>query len=534
MVDEPVATEPAATEPEPEPSRSQKNATEGKLAAGALYLNVFVVATCGLVYELLAGTLGSYLLGDSVTQFSLTIGLYLSAMGVGAWVSRRFDKGIARKFVEIELAVAVVGGLSAPVLFVAFGSVVNFQVVLLLFVFAIGTLVGLELPLLMRLLEGQVAFKDLVSRVLTFDYIGALAAAIMFPLVLVPHLGLVRASLLMGALNASVALWGTWLLAEQLGRAKIGLRVRSIVVLVGMLAGMGFGDRFTTWAEDSMYADPVVYSENTKYQRIVVTSGRSGFNLFLNGNLQFASSDEYRYHEALVHPAMVAADAPPRRVLILGGGDGLALREVLAHPSVEHVTLVDLDPSMTGLARRFPPLAALAKRSLDDRRVTIVNDDAMVWIEGNRDSWDVILVDFPDPNTYALAKLYTRLFYTLAAARLSPGGAIGLQATSPLFARRAYWCVIETMRSAGLVVAPYQVPVPSFGVWGFALARRVSFDPPTRAPNNLALRFLNDAALVSMFQIAIDLMPVPVEVNHLDNQVLVRYYEAEWRKWQAQ
>ena len=283
-----------------------------QIRASALYLNVFIVAICGLVYELLAGTLGSYLLGDSVTQFSLVIGLYLSAMGVGAWLSRRLETKLAERFLDIELAVAVVGGLSAPVLFLAFGSVAHFQVVLLGFVAAIGVLVGLELPLLMRLLEGQVAFKDLVSRVLTFDYIGALAAAVMVPLVLVPKLGLVRSSLAMGAANACVALWGTWLLREQLGRARTGLRIRAIAVLAGMLVAIGYADRFTTWAEDEMYADPVVFTQTTTYQRIAVTRGRAGFQLFLNGNLQFASADEYRYHEALVHPAMMAADAPPR------------------------------------------------------------------------------------------------------------------------------------------------------------------------------------------------------------------------------
>jgi len=524
----PPADAPAPAEaPAPSPSRP----AIPPIPAGALYVNVFVVATCGLVYELLAGTLGSYLLGDSVTQFSLVIGLYLSAMGLGAWLSRRLDKGLPRRFVEIELAVAVVGGLSAPVLFVAFGSTPNFQLVLLGFVVAIGTLVGLEIPLIMRILEGSISFKDLVSRVLTFDYVGALAAAVMFPLLFVPQLGLVRTSLLMGTLNAGVALWGTWLLGDRLGKARLGLRARAAVVLVGMIVAVGFADRFTTWAEDTMYSDPVVYTQTTPYQRILVTRGRSGFNLFLNGNLQFASADEYRYHEALVHPAMVAADAPPRRVLILGGGDGLALREVLAHPSVEHVTLVDLDPAMTGLARRFPPLAELSRRSLDDHRVRVINDDAMVWLEENRELWDVMIVDFPDPNTYALAKLYTKLFYTRVNARLAPGGAVSVQATSPLFARRSYWCVIETMRAAGLAVLPYQIPVPSFGVWGFALAKKAPFSPPRRVPN-VALRFLNEAAMVSMFEMPADMTPVPVEINQLDNQVLVRYYEREWRRWQ--
>jgi spermidine synthase len=505
--------------------------TATPLPVAALYVNVFIVATCGLVYELLAGTLGSYLLGDSVTQFSLVIGLYLSAMGVGAWLSRRLDKQLAAKFLEIELAVAVVGGLSAPVLFMAFGTTTQFQLVLLAFVFAIGTLVGLEIPLIMRLLEGQVAFKDIVSRVLTFDYVGALAAAVMFPLIFVPQLGVVRTSLLMGVLNAGVALWGSWLLAKQLGRKRIGVRVRAALVMIGMLVALGFADRFTTFAEEQMYADPVVYTKQSPYQRLLVTKGRAGFNLFLNGNLQFASADEYRYHESLVHPAMVAADAPPKRVLILGGGDGLALREVLAHPSVEHVTLVDLDPAMTALSKEFPPLAKLSKNSMSDKRVRVVNDDAMVFVDQNTELWDAIIIDFPDPNTYSLAKLYTKLFYQRANARLAPGGAIGLQATSPLFARRAYWCVIETMRAGGLHVIPYQVTVPSFGVWGFALAKKAPFDPPKKAPN-VDLKFLNDDALAALFVMSADMTAVPVEVNHLDNQVLVRYYEREWKRWQ--
>jgi spermidine synthase len=497
----------------------------------ALYINVFVVAICGLIYELLAGTLGSYLLGDSVTQFSLVIGLYLSAMGVGAWLSRRLETELARRFLEIELAVAIVGGLSAPVLFVAFGTVVHFQVVLLAFVVAIGVLVGLELPLLMRLLEGQLVFKDLVSRVLTFDYIGALAAAVMFPLVLVPKLGLVRSSLVMGVLNASVGLWGTWLLAPQLGKAKIGVRVRAVLVLIALLFGVGVADWFTTWAEDEMYADPVVFSDTTPYQRIVVTRGRAGFQLFLNGNLQFASADEYRYHEALVHPAMVAADAPPKKILVLGGGDGLALREILAHPSVEEVTLVDLDPAMTGLSKRFPPLAALNKHSFSDHRVTIINDDAMVWLDAHPGLWDVIIVDFPDPNTFALGKLFTRLFYKRLLAHVSPGGAVSVQATSPLFARKSYWCIIETMRAAGFAVQPYHVTVPSFGVWGYGLGRRTAFAPPKHVPN-VALRYLNDEALAAMFEIPADMAPVAVDINQLDNQALVRYYEREWRRWE--
>ncbi len=501
--------------------------------ATLLYVNVVVVATCGLVYELLAATMGSYLLGDSVMQFSLVIGLYLSAMGVGAWVSRHIEGNLATRFVDVELAVALVGGLSAPILFLAFAEVQRFQVVLLGFVFVIGALVGLELPLLMRILQGEVAFKDLVSRVLSLDYAGALLASLLFPLLFVPELGLLRTSLVIGLCNALVGLWGTWLLADQIGKVT-PVRLRAVAVVALLTVGLLFSSRLTRWSEERLYSDEIVYAKTSPYQRIVVTRSGSGFQLFLNGNLQFASADEYRYHESLVHPAMVAAaDAgrPPHKVLILGGGDGLAAREVLAHPSVEAVTLVDLDPAMTDLARRFAPLAQLNRQALADPRVTIVNDDAMVWMRTAPGGWDVVIIDFPDPNSFGLGKLYTRSFYQQLAARLAPDGAVAVQATSPLFARKSFWCIVRTMRSAGFTVAPYHVAVPSFGVWGFALAKKQPFTPPTTPPN-VARRFLDAEAMAAMFRFPADMAEVDVEVNQLDNQMLVRYYESEWRRWQ--
>jgi spermidine synthase len=498
-----------------------------------LYINVLLLATCGLIYELLAGTLGSYLLGDSVTQFSLVIGLYLSAMGVGAWLSRYIEGNLARRFIEIELLVALLGGASSPALFFTFAHVRHFQVVLLGFVLAIGSLVGLELPLLMRLMQSQVAFKDLVSRALSFDYAGALAASLLFPLVLVPELGLVRSSLLVGLGNASVALWGTWLFRSQLPRVA-GLRGRALLVMALLLGGVGFASQLTTLAENQVYADEIVLARTSRYQRIVVTQSRAGFQLFLNGNLQFTAADEYRYHEALVQPALAAAaeqGAPAQRVLILGGGDGLALREVLAHRSVQAVTLVDLDPAMTELGQHFAPLAALNRYAFEDPRVQVVNEDAMIWLETAARDWDAAIVDFPDPNTFALGKLFTRRFFQLLAQHLRPDAVISVQATSPLFARRSYWCIVATLRAAGFVVMPYHVAVPSFGEWGFALAMQRQFAIP-EAPPDVPLRFLNRPALASMFVFSADMSPVEVDINRLDNQRLVRYYESEWRHWQ--
>lgn len=493
-----------------------------------LFLNVLLIATCGLVYELLAGTLASYVLGDSVTQFSLIIGIYLSAMGVGAWLSRYVDTALARTFVEVEIGVALLGGLSAPLLFVSFARLSWFPVVLYGLVFAIGVLVGLEIPLLMRILQKHLDFKEIVSRVLAFDYLGALVASLLFPLFLVPHLGLIRTSLVFGMINVLVGLWATWLLAPLLGRKVYGLRLRGGVVLVLLAAGVVQSEWLTSLSEESVYADPIVYTRTSKYQRIVITKNNAGFQLFLNGNLQFSSADEYRYHEALVHPAMQLA-ASPRRVLVLGGGDGLAVREILKHSTVEHVTLVDLDPEMTALADRFSPLAKLNEHALEDARVTIVNQDAMLWLEELGEPFDVAIIDFPDPNTFSLGKLYTTRFYRLLRGRLAANAAVGVQCTSPLFARQSYWCVIETLRAAGFSVEPYQTALPSFGVWGFALACPVPFEPSHTAPPGL--RYLNDATMAAMFAIPSDLARLEVEVNRLDNQVLVRYYDAEWRRW---
>lgn len=494
-----------------------------------LFLNVLIIATCGLVYELLAGTLASYVLGDSVTQFSLIIGIYLFAMGVGSWLSRFIDSGLARRFIEVELGVAVLGGFSAPLLFLSFARISYFYVALYFVVFAIGVLVGLEIPLLMRILKDNLNFKDLVSRVLAFDYIGALVASLLFPVLLVPRLGLVRTSLLFGMLNAAVGLWGTWLMRPLIKGSVTGMRSRGIAVMVLLLIGVIKANTLTTLAEEQLFADDVVYAKTTPYQRIVITKGRAGFQLFLNGNLQFSSTDEYRYHEALVHPAMAVA-GQPRRVLVLGGGDGLALREILRHPSVEQITLVDLDPDMTLLSRRFLPLADLNKHSFDNPRVHVINQDAMIWLEDATDVFDAAIVDFPDPNTFALGKLYTSRFYRLLKSRLTPTAAVSIQCTSPLFARASFWCIVRTIESAGFHVRPYQTSVPSFGIWGFALASMNEFEIPKHVL--AGLRFLDDNSVASMFVIPADMSPVDVEINRLDNQVLVRYYESEWRHYE--
>ena len=503
--------------------------------APLLFLNVFVIATCGLIYELLAGTLSSYVLGDSVTQFSIIIGIYLFAMGVGSWLSRFIDKRIAEKFIDVELAVAVIGGFSAPLLFLSFAHLSYFSIVLYGVVFLIGTLVGLEIPLLMRILKDELDFKDLISRVLAFDYIGALAASLLFPLFLVPKLGLNRTSLLFGMLNASVGIWGTWLLLPLIKGNVTILRIKGALVLVFLAIAFIKADRLTTLAEDALFVDNIIYAKSSSYQRIIVTKGRTGYALFLNGNLQFNSFDEYRYHEALVHPAFAAFSGDAKRVLVLGGGDGLALREILKYPSVEFVQLVDLDPEMTGISKKVPALDELNKHSFDDPRVHVTNADAFVWLDATQtEPFDVAIVDFPDPNNFALGKLYSTRFYNLLKAKLKPESSVVVQTTSPLIARRSYWCIISTLEAAGFVVKPYQTTVPSFGIWGYALAKLQPFEAPTKPPTDIELHFLNESSFTALFDFPADTTrpDSEIEVNRLDNQALVRYYEEEWRRFE--
>ena len=521
-----------------------------------LFLSVFVIATCGLGYELIAGTVASYLLGDSVTQFSTAIGLYLFALGIGAYLSRFLEREdrLTTHFVDIELAVALLGGYSASILMLTFAHAAWFRPVLYLTILTTGTLVGLEVPLLLRILKSRMAFKELVARVLTVDYVGSLAASLLFPLLLVPRLGLIRTSLLFGLLNALVALWSTYLLKEGLVR-PLALRARCFVVLGVLLAGFVLADRITSFTEDGMYADDIVLSRSSPYQRIVVTRGKTSFQLFLNGNLQFSSADEYRYHEALVHPAISAAQRsqgrPPQRALILGGGDGLAARELLRYPSITDITLVDLDPVMTGLAKTAPLLVTQNARSLLSPRVQVRNDDAMHWLEESvrqqrANAYDVVIIDFPDPSSFAVGKLYTTHFYRMLHRVLAPGGAAVVQSTSPLFARQSFWCIATTLQQSGFSPHPYHAFVPSFGEWGFVLVQptpalpRVAPLAPALDATTLpvGLRYLDAATMASLFVLSPDMtLPPPSDedgpilANRLNNQILVSYYEREWKRW---
>lgn len=495
-----------------------------------LILSVFVVASCGLAYELIAGALASYLLGDSILQFSTIIGCYLFAMGVGAHFSKYVrDEDVLGRFIDIELAVGLIGGISAALLFMSFSwMTAPFRTLLYVLVFMIGAMVGMEVPLVMRALnQRDTAFNELVSRVLTFDYLGALAVSVLFPLVFAPYLGLVRTGFMFGMFNVAVGMWTLYVFRTEL--PNVGGRVlRAGLVMTALVLGFAGSDRMVQWGEHGLFGDEIVYSTSTPYQRLVITRWKDDLRLYINGNLQFSSRDEYRYHEALVHPAMESLPWA-KSVLILGGGDGLALREVLRYPNIKHVTVVDLDPAMTNTFRTRPELVKLNHGSFADPRVTVINADAAVWLQTTTAMFDAAIIDFPDPSSFALGKLYSVPFYGMIKKHVAANGLVVVQSTSPFFAPNAYWTIDATLREVGMQTWPYHAYVPSFGEWGFIMASAENrFAPPVSY--RLPMRYLNGETTREMFAFPPDMPRRQMAPNRLNTQSLVHEFEQDWGK----
>lgn len=513
------------------PSEQQPDTAPVDRATGVLLLlSVFVLAICGLIYELIAGTLSSYLLGDSVTQFSLVVGVFLSAMGAGSFLSKYFTGDLVRWFVIIELMIGLIGGSTGLAGFAAFTYTSVYVPVLYGMVAVVGMLIGMEIPLVIRILAENQPVKISVANVLALDYIGALIASVAFPFLLVPHLSLAQAGLMMGLANVLVA---GLLLARlgrsiQKGRTGLFLAVGLAAVLLGV--GMVFAGRMVSYMENRIYQDEVILSRSTPYQRLVITRWRDDVRMFLEGHLQFSSIDEYRYHEALVHPAMSAA-AHRRNILILGGGDGLAVREVMKYSEVQRIDLVDIDPVVTDLFRTHPLLSTLNGGSLKSPLVHIHNRDALRYLENTDQHYDVILIDLPDPSEPALGKLYTGAFYRLASRRLNADGVLVTQATSPFRSREAFWCIVNTLEQAPLDpagekhfhVRPYHTVVPTFGTWGFAMASLRPITPAT-LPITVPTRYLSADILPTLFVFPTDMNRIDTPISRLDDPAVYRLY----------
>jgi spermidine synthase len=496
-----------------------------------LLVSVLVISICALVYELLIGTLSSYLLGDSVTQFSITIGLFLFAMGVGALLSRQIRRDELRWFVMVELLTGLFGGLAAAILYAVFTThSAYYYVVMISVIMAIGICIGLEIPLLTRIVANRASLSRALADVLSIDYLGALVGSLAFPLLLLPALGVNQTGFFIGLLNITVAALILYMFQGRIGKAAArGLWAATIALIALMIGGFALSGGFVRYFEQRLYQDLIVYSEQTQYQRLIVTRSGQDTRLYLDGNLQLSSRDEYRYHEMLVHPVMSAARSR-ETVLILGGGDGIVAREVLKYDDVEQVVLVDLDPAMTRLAQSYAPLREMNGDALNDARVEIITTDAYRFIDESDALFSVVIIDLPDPSNESLSKLYSREFYTLLRGRLTPDGVFVTQATSPYFVREAFWMIAHTIGDAGFHTLPLRTYVPSFGEWGFVIGAPLRISTLS-VPGDIRLRYLTADVLAAAQTFDPDIAEIETAINTLNNPVLPRAYARGWDLW---
>ncbi|MEO0564593.1 MAG: polyamine aminopropyltransferase, partial [Chloroflexota bacterium] len=497
-----------------------------------LLASVLIISVCALTYELIIATLSSYLLGDSITQFSFTIGFFLFAMGLGSLLSRALHGNELRYFIIVELLTGLFGGLSAFTLYAVFSLVGDFYYPAMIgIIIAVGTCIGLEIPLLTRIVANRSDLRRALADILSVDYLGSLLASLAFPIILLPLLGVTLTAFLMGLFNVVAAGLVLSLFSYRLPRAW----VRSTWVAVGgvgalMLVGAVMSADVVRILEQRLYNATIVFREQTSYQRLVLTrGGGDDIRLFIDGNLQFSSRDEYRYHEMLIHPPMAAARSR-EHVLVLGGGDGLVARELLKYDDVEQITVVDLDPAMTNFARTNPMMLSVNEGALDDPRVTVVNEDAFRFLEGTNTLYSVIIADLPDPNSETLAKLYSVPFYRLVRNNMARDGIFMTQASSPYFVRQAFWTIANTVEAADFKVVPLRTHVPSFGEWGFVMASPVA-TPPVRTPEGVEMRWLTPELLDTALLFDADTSRVETEINTLNNPVLHRVYNDGWQQW---
>jgi len=502
------------------------NTIDSKAKEVALLFGTFLIAICGLIYQLIEGTLSSYLLGDSIYHFSLVIGLFMSSMGIGAWLSRFIEKRLERAFVLLQLTIALLGGFSAFILFFAFAYIDNYDAFLYLITISLGAMLGIEIPLIIRILQENFSLKTNISNVFTVDYIGALFASLLFPLFLVPQLGLMQTSFLFGLVNLFVGTMAWYIFRELLGKKYI---IYLLTVFVILVLGFWQSSQLTSMIENKLYKNNIIYSTQTSYQKIVITAKNKRIQCYINGAIQFDSIDEHRYHESLVHPVMMQTKKH-ENILIIGGGDGMALREVLKYDDVKNITLVDLDPAMTKLFKENPTLSKLNDNAYDNELVKVVNQDAWKFIETATVLYDVIILDLPDPNNISLSRLYSKSFYKILNNQLSRGGAMVTQASSPLFTRKAFWSIYETMKSTGLEAKAYHTYVPSFGDWGFVMASKFPIDFNKLEPKE-NLKYLNKEVLKGMEIFGKDIEELEVDANKLSNHKLIEYYDKGWEIW---
>jgi spermidine synthase len=489
---------------------------------------VAACAACGIIYELALLTLSASLNGGGIVATSLIVAGYIAALGAGALLVKPLLARAAITFIAVEALVGIIGGLSAAALYVMFSFIGGSLLVLAVGTALIGGLVGAEVPLLMTLLQrGRSASIDpatdtgrTLANLTAADYLGALIGGLVWPFLLLPHLGMIRGAAATGIINlVAAAIVAIFLLRHVVSARQLITALCALAAALGLLATLLVGAQdIEMTSRQRLYADPIIAHRQSAYQEIVVTRRGSDMRLYLDGGLQFSTRDEYRYTESLVYPALGTG---AHSVLVLGGGDGLAARELLRQPGVEKIVQVELDPAVIELARTT--MRSANGGSLDNPRVHVITDDAMTWLRGTHSgSFDAVIVDLPDPDTPVLGRLYSTEFYGLVSRALAPGGLMVVQAGSPYSTPIAFWRTVSTIEAAGYAVTPYHVYVPTFGDWGFALARRGGSPPRLTMPQNPPpLRFLNQTVLDAATVFAADVRPRTLEPSTLEHPRVV-------------
>jgi len=483
------------------------------------------------VSEYTLSTLATYFLGDSVFQFTMIVSTMLFSMGLGSRLSKRFETNLLEKFIWIEFGLSVIASNVTVIVYTVFALYSDTTAIIYLLSITVGLFIGMEIPLVIRLNEQFESLRVNVSSAMENDYYGSLAGGAFFAFFGLPYLGLTRTPLVLGAVNYSVALVFIFVIWQELSQ-KDRRRMYFYISLVSsvLILSAVFSSAIVSWGERLRYRDRVIYEEQSRYQKLVLTYSEGHYWFFLNGYQQLSTLDEALYHEPLVHPAM-ALQGGAKDVLILGGGDGVAARELLKYPSVEKITLVDLDPAVTRLAMNHEVLLAINKEALSDPRVEVINQDGFTYLEDVTQPYDVVIADFPDPRTVDLGRLYTQEFYFLAHRALSDKGIFITQAGSPYYAQDAFRCIEKTMQAAGFTTLPLHNQVLTLGEWGWVLGAKQKDRKLKEQLQQSALSvetdWLNQEALtlISSFgKQVFEASGIDVKINKIHQPVLYRYY----------
>ena len=492
---------------------------------------LFATGLSGIVSEYTLSTLATYFLGDSVFQWTMIVSIMLFSMGLGSRFSKDIENRLLEKFVIIEFVLSVIASNVTVIVYTIFAFYGDTTIVIYFLSIVVGVLIGMEIPLVIRLNEQFQALRVNISSSLENDYYGSLAGGAFFAFVGLPYLGLTYTPLVLGTVNFSVALLFIFVIWREVDAAQHRRFISYATVVVAILVGTAFfSDNVVQWGDRIRYKDRVVYSEQSRYQKIVLTYGGGDYWLFLNGHQQLSTFDEALYHEPLVHTVM-GLHNDPQRVLVLGGGDGAAIREVLKYPEVHQIMLVDIDPAVTELASSHPVLLDINEGSLNHPKVEVINQDGFTFLE-EAEGYDVIIADFPDPRTVDLGRLYTREFYWLCHQALARDGLMITQAGSPYYASQAFKCIDKTMQTAGFSTTPLHNQVLTLGEWGWIIGSRDPVDGLRSALQGLDLdgletQWLTKEALTMISSFGKEIFPTSdpeVKVNRLHDPVLYRYY----------